>query len=443
MNRFAAAALAAALTAGAASAETWSVTASLTDGSELHGTIPLDAFQLESSLGMLDIRMEQVVSVSVEDGKAVVKLKDGSSLTGTLKQASWKMGTSVGQVEFASARLKVLTVLGRATAEAPPVRQPGPARPAVELPTELKPVALDLTTVFAGPLEPAPGGSMLLVFDAGNARLLAVDGETMKVQASVDVPAPPFKSGAAANAPSWSLSPAGRNAFVACGKSVTAVDVDAMKVVKTFPVEHELLDIVALSEDALLARTPNSIVLITLSSQGILRTWQVLAALHPSHDRRRVITDRGSFTIPSDAASPRWCLNPASGPSLGRLAFSGDGRWALSTQGAAYRVGLGSLAELAQAATTAPNLCAVFLRDAKTAVLFTREAVLDIRSTETFAQIRTIKTGPIAHLAAAAPADRVVWAVFAASPYPASGRYPDASHLGGPGKLFRFEVPEK
>ena len=429
------------------------MTASLADGSEVRGTIQLEAFKLQSSVGMLDIQMKQVASITVEGGKAVVKTKDGSSFAGTLQQASWKMTTSVGVVEIATARLKCLTVAGLAPAEAspgkgtelrPPANPPKPVDvPAFEIPAEFKPQVLEAGGVFAGPLETIAGGQTLLALDATNARLIAVKTDTMTLRASAEVSAIPFRHGSQTDVPCWSLAPSGRRAFVACGKSVTVVDVEAMKTLKTFSVEQEVIDMVALGDDGFLGRTPTSTVMVSASAQAIVQSWIAgRGRLVASRDRKRVYTDQGTYAIGLEGETPKCTGILAGERTLKPMVLSDDGRWALDTDGDVFRIGRGSLCEFAKATAVPSHGAVVFLPGTKTLALLTREGSLDLRRTETFEQIRAIRIGVYGHVATPDPSGRAIYALFCTATVPPSSRYSSVTRLAGPGRIVRISIPE-
>lgn len=441
--------IAAVLAVSTAHAETWSVTATLADGSELKGTVSLTSFKLESSLGTLDVNMDQVVSVTVEGGRAVVKLRDGSSLAGKCAQV-WHMVTSVGVVRVASDRLKTLSVSGKAAAEAP--AGPGPGSPPPPNPPKaagstvpepaavLKPVASEFETVFAGPICPIRSGATLLAYDATNALLLTCDAATLKKGAAVNVSVAALPASGLADAPCWSLAPSGRRAWIACARKISVVDVEGMKELKAFSVEQDVIEIVAINDDAVLVRQPNGMAQITAAAQGVIRSWNRQGPLNPTSDRRRILSDSATYLVAEDGTIRR--QGHYDGRNVGMLTFSGDGRWAASSHGHVYRVGAGSVAELAALGFLTANHCCVFLADSRAVLLFTRDRTLEVRRSGSWEPAGTHALGGYGHAAAVAPSGRAVWAVLSSTARPPSGRYSDSSRLAGPGRLFRLNLPE-
>ncbi|KAF0247130.1 MAG: hypothetical protein FD180_69 [Planctomycetota bacterium] len=439
-----------------ASADTWTVMVALSDGSELRGTILLERVTYEGTFGTIGVHFRNIESLTIADGRMTIRARDASEFSGAPTQKSWPLLTSVGRVEIPVAKVRSLTVTGTKTGglaigDKPPVvpvdgdpSATGAATPAalaaLRLPDELDARTLDLASTFAGPGIVSADGETLTAFDAGNARVLAIATVSMSVRAYADIPFPAPVPGAMSDAASWSAAPSGKIAFAARGRSAHVVDIAGLRVVKSFTLEQDVLDVAAISDDAFFASFPGGAALVTVSTQAPTVWWKdVRGLLHPAPDRHRVFTAQGTIFMDGGA----WSWAPTGGKrDIEPLAFSADARFALHPDGRLFRVARGSVAEFALTATLPRHFAAAFLPSDKSILLLaTNRKILFVDDT-TGKPRRQYDAGSFGHLAAADTTRGVIYGFFSPGDSRPTARYAISTRLAGPGKWFRFAVPK-
>lgn len=156
-------------------------------------------------------------------------------------------------------------------------------------------------------------------------------------------------------------------------------------------------------------------------------------------DRGRIFGKDGCFVVASNPADSFHIPISGGGRWYFQLDFSGDGRFAIASAGTLYRVGKGTVADLALVAALPAHNVAAFVPESQAFVLFLKDGVVEIRDLGTF-EVRKSLQAPCGGLVAVAdPAQRFVYAAFAKNSYIGS-RYSGCQKASGPGKWFKFEI---
>ncbi len=347
-------------------AKPWSVHLTARDGSVVRGTMDLPPFEMDSALGKIKVEAANLYSVVFQpDGKATVLLKDGNQVVGTPSLKEWKVKSSLGEMTLKGVDLKGLTILGPAGDPAPGTPGPPGAKPPPgPAPPGLKPAkSLGLKSVL-GRLLFSKDGKQIYLLDATDSKVLLVDSECLAVSKEI-----PLEGGEKVMA----LTPDGRTIVCAGNKQITVVSVEPAKVIKSFAIEQDILEVCPLDGERCYAIVDGRLALVSISKQAIVERCPQGAqgSMHLLGDR--IVTGAGSI-YPPDKSKGRDAVQwPAPGPSNypGSFTISPDGKFAAWPTGVVTRLARSAVADMALLARVDPHLSSAWTPDGKKLLLFT------------------------------------------------------------------------
>lgn len=319
-----------------------SVTISTKDGNTVTGTCSVSVVKLESSLGISEIKLENIGGIIYEQAATIVRMNDGSLLRGKLSVEAWPIKSTVGDFTIKSENISSILVNGRRAAPvpagkaavAPPVGGKGKAlaSPPQPEPAAVKVAPLKQMELAAeiGELLLAADGRTLYALDKGEGKVRIVTAETLAPAGEIAL-----KRGAAVMA----MMPDGKSLVAAGGRTIWVMDPAASKVSSTFEIEHDIQRLAP--EDAKSVRI--------IAREGTM----VVSLL------KKAVVQKSNPSSDGSGLSADATISP-------------DVRFAVGRDGRAFRLGRSFVAAVVPLERVEEHTAAVFLPKSGRLLLFTR-----------------------------------------------------------------------
>lgn len=362
--------------AGAADPPAYTIEMTTRDGNTIVGVSEVVELKVETSLGTFDVKIENVVTITFQESQLVVRLREGTTIQGKAPIASWKVKSNLGVLDVKVSQISLIRVVGVVAAATPSPHAPAPGAgdvtPSASEP-EMKP---DKTLRIEGPVPAircSPDRSMLYILTQAPPKVLAVQADSLEVKHQIEVP----------ESVSASIPPSGKVLVVAGKKKVTLIDLGTHKISKSFEIEMDIFDAVAVDDQTvyasvLLAGNLPPLQVISLAKQGVVRSigGGVPGLLHLTSDGKKIYSQTGAVLLePSGPPVKGQMFEPRfvqySYMPYGNLWISPDDRFAVASNGHVFRLGRSYLADMLPYAGTESPEFVVFLPRSNRLLLFT------------------------------------------------------------------------
>ncbi len=417
------------------------------DGNSITGTTDVAKFTLESSLGKTEIQLKDVVAIRWVENLAIVSASDGTILKGKISQESWKVKAKLGEFTVKTADLYQISIQAArpnpAPAPAPgftpaPAANPAPPPKPVVNPG-LKPAkTLKLAASITRSVRTTDGKKLYLL-NASDSKVLLVNLETFQTEKEIAL---------TGGESVMSISPSG-NVLVAAGKrTVTVASPSQGKVLKSFSIESDVMDVCMIDDQSVLASTNNQMVMISIPKQAIVSKAYGGGSggrLIMSRDGKKVYAGGGSILLP-DKAQGREEMVASQGGRSGAPEFimSPDGRFGAAPYGQVFRLGKSYVADMLEVAKVEPHWSSAWAPGAKRLYVATSLGFIKEYDTETWEMSKSWMLGWRISDLFSDDQGTVLYGIGQAVPQN-TGSSESPRHPGQqvpPGDLLQFEVPK-
>ena len=377
-----------AATASAAAADPQAVSLVTRDGNAVTGTIDLEGFKIETSLGRIEVKLADVAEVLYTDKSGSVRLWDGTTLLGKVDVVAWPLKSKLGDLLVKPeniARIACTRIVGPQTPRIPPQVTAGtapavPARAGRE--PDLKPVKTLPLKASVARLLLSADGSTLYALQAADAKLLVIPAETLTVVREVPIPPDPSPANSPQSPlPAFALVPGGKLLAAATRRTVALLDPATGRVTKTFPIEHEIVDLFAIDEQTLLATTTrDGLITVSVPRQAVMkRIGAGSGPMSQTRDGSRIYMQGGTLVLPAPRsllAEPAFLPHADGGSFSNNARITADGRFAVSTSGSVFRLGRSCVADLLPCGRVLPHLASASTETPRVLLLFTADGFM-------------------------------------------------------------------
>jgi hypothetical protein len=424
------------------------VSAQTKDGQTLAGVTQTLTIDFQSSLGKSTVKLEDLTSIGIGEKEQQISTNDGTTLKGKLITESIKIKTKLGEMTIKFADLVALNITGVQRGQPRLDENPNPAnppKPGPVQPTDVKkpePKGLKpLTTLKIGALVTrvlaSADGKKLYVLNGSDSKLLIVDAAALTTDKEI----------ALGGETAIALGPTGK-VMLACGKkTVTAISLEEGKVTKTFPIENDTYDLVAIDDQTALLTTSGGVVTVSVPKQSIVSKLQQGGQgnerMHLLRDAKKIYTSGGAILLPDKAKGrDELVWSPyAGGQGTGYCTLSPDGRFAVAASGIVFRTGKSFVADMVQLTKVEPHWTSAFDTARKRVLVFQANGFVKEYDTETFEIARTFQLG-YKVLEARVDADGATFTVFGTPANAGEGGQRPYNQATLVGDLMKFEMPK-
>jgi hypothetical protein len=437
---------------------TITITLTMKDGNAVAGVTDVTTFDFESTLGKMKISLKDLRMIRFDATGAQVSTSDGTVLKGTISVTDWKVVSKLGELKVQTKDLLMVAVSSVVVTNRPlppPPSAPGgtpppAAQPGVVKPPVAKPAAnpaltpeksLKLAAVVSRTLRSSDGKSLYLL-DATDARVLIVKMETLEKEKEIAL-----SGGETAMA----LAPSGKVLATGGKRTVTIASIPEARKTRSFTIENDVTDLVALDDQTVLALTNGGLVIISVPKQAVVGKSSYSSVgsggrLMMSKDGKKVYTGEGSILLPDKAQGRDDFMVSRQGSrnSGGEYVMSPDGRFAVATQGGVVRLGKSFVADMVDVAKVVPHWASAWAPAKKRLYLVTSSGFVKEYDTETWELAKSWSLGYRFTEVFVDEAGGFLVGVGQAVPA-STGSYESARYqnqLPPAGDLFKFELPK-
>jgi WD40 repeat protein len=419
----------------------------LNDGNELVGTSQDFKPVFECALGTFNLELPHIVTLSrLKDGDWL-NLKDGTALPGKLKLAEFKLKARLGEFTIKPEQISSFSA-GRPLSHGPrPSSSDGKGAPprggGSEAPSSapapdlaLKPSAKASQSLPLSRFHVTKDGKKLYAIALSDGKLVSWDLPGLTPGAEVEL---------TDGERSIALTPS-ESKVLAIGKSnISVFSLPDLKKTKSFSVEFEPIEAVAVDEDLVLATSGQGARLVSLARSSVTQKLQGgNGPVRIARERDRAFTVGGVAFLRNlkDGAGVEWTGTFGGGQLYSPyFEISTDARYGVTgPDGQVYRLGRSSTAAIVPMARVEPHLAGVFSPDASMFYAFTHKGFLHVYDTADFRITKTVELKVVGLQAWMDPGGSAI-TVAAAPVGTANAAYSPAwnSTLA---TLYRFELPK-
>lgn len=349
-----------------------------TDNSDLIGTVVLSSVRCETSIGKFDVPMYRIRSFKRDKERQTLSFIDGGLLVGQVKWPDLQIRTGLGLITVKPESIAELTYHGHKTPdpnkepEQTPPAPPGPAKVAPLAPAAKMPLKSAL-----GSIRITRDGTRMYAINYSESKLcrwrlpeLVEDGSVQLTGVEKAV----------------ALDPEGTRVYAVGQKTISIVSTALLTLEKSFSVEVDIEDAIAIDKDTLLATGyGRGTVLVSISKTAVIEKFREGSArILVAQDEARAYVGECVFSIRRDpAGSPRVEETPIRGQLRTNVRLdqiSPDGRYGC-TRGDRYtvvRLGRCWAASHAEVAQVERHAAAAFSPNSTRLYLFTSDGFLKI-----------------------------------------------------------------